>query len=78
MFKMYLFDMGRKQVANKKVPSDYPQIAFRASKEVKEKISEQVDKIQLAMNKRRKEGEPFLNKNDIFVMALNEGLKKLK
>ena len=57
--------MGRKQVENKKVPSDYPQIAFRASKEVKESISLQVEKIQTAMNKKRKDGEPFLNKNDI-------------
>lgn len=70
--------MGRKQVENKKLPSDYPQIAFRASKEDKKRISDQIDKIQAAMNKRRSEGEPFLNKNDIFIMALNEGLKKLK
>ena len=70
--------MGRKQVENKKLPSEYPQIAFRVSKEDKRRVSEQIDKIQMAMNKRRNDGEPFLNKNDVFIMALNEGLKKLK
>lgn len=70
--------MGRKQVENKKTPADYPQIAFRVSKEDKKHITNQIDKIQQVMNKRRKDDDPFLNKNDIFIMALNEGLKKLK
>lgn len=70
--------MGRKQVENKKLPSEYPQMAFRVSKEDKKRISEKIGKIQAVMNKRRNDGEPFLNKNDIFIMALNEGLKKLK
>ena len=70
--------MGRKQVENKKTPSEYPQIAFRISKEDKRRLANQIEKIQAAMNNRRKEGSPFLNKNDIFMMALNEGLKKLK
>lgn len=70
--------MGRKQVENKKTPADYPQIAFRVSKEDKKRITDQITKIQQAMNKRSKDGDAFLNKNDIFIMALDEGLKRLK
>ena len=74
----YLDSMGRKKVDNKKTPSEYPQIAFRVSKEDKKRISDQIEKVQAMLNKRREVSSPFLNKNDIFVMALNEGLKKLK
>lgn len=70
--------MGRKQVENKKMPSEYPQIAFRVSKEDKKWISDQIERVQTVLNNKRKAGAPFLNKNDVFVMAIDEGLKKLK
>jgi len=70
--------MGRKKVQNKRVPSEYPQIAFRVSKEDKEQISDQIEKAQSYLNKKRKEDDPFINKNDVFLMALKAGLKLVK
>ena len=70
--------MGRRPVNTKKQPSEYPQIAFRLSKEDKNRLSELIRNVQDHLNKRRSEDAPFINKNDIFVMALEIGLKSLK
>lgn len=70
--------MGRRPIENKKLPADYPQIAFRLSKESKERVMSLIEDIQDQRNGRRKEGEPFVNKNDIFLEALEKGLKLMK
>lgn len=70
--------MGRRPVENKKTPSDYPQISFRVSNDDKVYILRCIESLQTALNKRRKESEPYINKNDIFLRALKEGLKRIK
>ncbi|WP_413612919.1 hypothetical protein [Bdellovibrio sp. HCB-110] len=70
--------MGRRPVQNKKSPSEYPQIAFRLSKADKDRISDEIEAVQTLLNKRRKEGDPFVNKNDVFMWAIDEGLKTLR
>lgn len=70
--------MGRRPVQNKKSPSEYPQIAFRLSKADKDRISDEIEAVQTLLNKRRKEDDPFVNKNDVFMWAIEEGLKVLK
>lgn len=70
--------MGRRPVQNKKLPSEYPQIAFRLTKADKDRISEEIEAVQTLLNRRRNEGDPFVNKNDVFMWAVDEGLKILK
>lgn len=70
--------MGRRPVPDKKTPSEYPQIAFRLSKADKDRISEEIEAVQTLLNKRRKDDDPFVNKNDVFMWAIDEGLKILK
>lgn len=70
--------MGRRPVKNKKLPSEYPQLAFRVSKADKERLTELVEQIQATLNGRRNEGDPWINKNDVIVRALYEGLKRIK
>jgi|GEM_PF-5374644 hypothetical protein len=70
--------MGRRPVQDKKTPSEYPQIAFRLSKGDKDRISDGIEEVQNLLNKRRKDGEPFVNKNDVFKWAIEEGLKSLR
>jgi hypothetical protein len=70
--------MGRRPIPNKKLPSEYPQMAFRVSEEEKLRLTNLIEDVQSLFNKRRKEGDPFFNKNDIIVRALDEGLKVLK
>lgn len=69
--------MGRRPVQDKKLPSDYPQFAFRVSKEDKERLGGLIEKVQEILNKRQPKG-PHINKNDVIVRALYEGLKRLK
>jgi hypothetical protein len=70
--------MGRKPVENKKLPSEYPQLAFRVSKEDKQRLTSLIEEVQNVLNNRRSEGVPFVNKNDVIVTALYEGLKSLR
>lgn len=75
---VYSACMGRRPVENKKPPSEYPQFSFRVSKADKARLTEIVEQIQDRMNRQRKEGEPWVNKNDVIIRALNEGLKRIK
>lgn len=72
--------MGRRPIPKdeKKLPSEYPQFTFRVSKAKKDELAELVEAIQATRNKRRKEGDPFINKNDVIIEALEHGLKALK
>lgn len=70
--------MGRRQVENKKSPSEYPQFGFRVTKVDKEQLNILIKKVQDKLNRQNKEGEPFVNKNDVIVRALYEGLKRIK
>lgn len=71
--------MGRRPIPEKdrKVPSDYPQFIFRVTKEQKKRLVGAIADIQASLNNRRKDGEPFVNKNDVIVQALQIGLKEL-
>lgn len=62
----------------KKLPSDYPQFAFRISIEDKEKIQKLVDEIHKDINKGKDQFLKKIKKNDILVEALMLGLKKLR
>jgi len=70
--------MGRRPVENKKPPSAYPQFGFRVSKVDKKELTDLIEEVQGRMNRRRKDGDPWVNKNDVIVKALKEGLKRIK
>jgi hypothetical protein len=70
--------MGRRPVKDKKMPYEYPQFAFRVTKEVKKRLTTVIEDIQESLNRDRKDGEPFVNKNDVIVRALDAGLKELR
>lgn len=70
--------MGRRPVKDKRLPADYPQFAFRVSKEDKRRLTTIICETQDILNRRRKKGEPFFNKNDIIIRALVLGLKEIK
>ncbi len=72
--------MGRRPIPKdeKKLPSEYPQFAFRVSKAKKKELSDLIETIQSSLNKRRSNDAPFVNKNDVIVEALELGLKALK
>lgn len=67
--------MGRRPVQNKKNPSDYPQLAFRVTKANKERLNALIDQVQEELNQLRGDDDPFINKNDVIVEALEKGLK---
>ncbi len=69
--------MGRRPVQNKKTPSEYPQFSFRVTRPTKDDLSKIVDQVQKKLNRHRKVGDPWVNKNDVIVMALYEGLKRI-
>jgi hypothetical protein len=75
---LYSFPMARRPVENKKLPSEYPQFAFRLSQPKKDELSALVEKIQASRNQKRGDGEPFINKNDVIIEALEKGLKLLQ
>lgn len=72
--------MGRKPVPEdeKRTPSEYPQFTFRVSKTKKNELSDLISTIQTQRNKKRQEGDPFLNKNDVIIEALEIGLRALR
>jgi hypothetical protein len=70
--------MGRRPLSNKRKPADYPLFSFRTSTEIKDQMGIAVEQVQRKLNKHRNEGEPFINKNDVIVMALEIGLAALK
>lgn len=72
--------MGRKPIPNneKKMPSDYPQFAFRVSKEKKTALLKSIEAIQDTRNKHREDGDAYINKNDIIIEALEAGLKLIR
>ncbi|MCB0351388.1 MAG: hypothetical protein KDD38_09410 [Bdellovibrionales bacterium] len=70
--------MGRRPVKDKKMPYEYPQFAFRVTKETKNRLNSTIGEIQESMNRSRDDGEPFVNKNDVIVRALDMGLKQLR
>jgi hypothetical protein len=72
--------MGRRPipVKDRKSPSDYPQFIFRVTKENKRRLTSTIEDVQDSLNRRRKEGDPFVNKNDVIIRALDIGLKELR
>jgi hypothetical protein len=69
--------MGRRPVQNKKNPADYPQLAFRVTKGNKERLNALIEQVQRELNERRGEDDPFINKNDVIVEALEKGLGRM-
>lgn len=70
--------MGRRPIKDKKMPNEYPQFAFRVTKDNKRRLATDIEEIQAALNRRRREGDPYINKNDVIVRALDLGLKLLQ
>jgi len=70
--------MGRRPVQNKKAPSEYPQMGFRVTKSDKDRLNSLIDEVQELLNRRRRDDEPFINKNDVIIRALDEGLKVIR
>lgn len=71
--------MGRRPVPikDKKLPTDYPQMAFRLTIEDKKRLTSAIERIQNSLNAKRNDGAPYVNKNDVIIRALFEGLKKI-
>lgn len=63
---------------DKRLPSEYPQFAFRVSKKKKDELTVLVEAVQDKRNRRREEGAPFVNKNDVIIEALEYGLNAMK
>lgn len=72
--------MGRRPIPEhlKKKSAEYPQLAFRVSKQDKEKLLKIASDVAKQLNRQRKENEPYLTKGDVFVRALFIGFEKLK
>jgi hypothetical protein len=72
--------MGRRPIPQKdrKLPTDYPQFIFRVTKENKKRLTATIEGIQGSLNRRRKNDDPFVNKNDVIIRALDIGLKELR
>jgi hypothetical protein len=72
--------MGRRPVPEhlKKKSSEYPQLAFRLSKEDKAKLLKLAEEGAKTFNRIKREDEPFLTKGDVFVKALYLGFEKLR
>ena len=72
--------MGRRPVPDdeKKMPSEYPQFTFRVSKSKKDELSDLISAIQASRNRKRGDSDPFLNKNDVIIEALEIGLRTMK
>ena len=72
--------MGRRRIPEhlKKRPSDYPQLAFRLRQEKKSELVRLAKSIAKAKNASRGQADPYWTLGDVFVGALEVGLKKLK
>lgn len=72
--------MGRRPIPEhlKKKSSEYPQIAFRVSEKDKDRILGLIESTANALNKTRKEKDPYWTKGDVFVKALLLGIESLR
>ncbi|MGK5087034.1 hypothetical protein WDW86_05705 [Bdellovibrionota bacterium FG-2] len=61
----------------KKKPSDYPIFAFRVEAQNKEDLMAMVKKVVRIRNKRVKEDEKIIRKNDVILEALASGLRAM-
>lgn len=71
-------DMPRSARPTRKKPSDYPQMAFRVSKEDKSRLEELIDEVHQMANKRLKPDHLKFKKNELIVDALWNGLLNIK
>ncbi|MGE0631248.1 MAG: hypothetical protein AB7O96_02490 [Pseudobdellovibrionaceae bacterium] len=62
----------------KKRPQDYPQMAFRISKEDKKRINALAEEIVQKSNRRLSPQDKVFRKNDVLIDALYKGLLDLK
>ena len=62
----------------KKKPNDYPLLSFRVSKEEKELLINEVEKVAELLNKKRDQDERVIRGNHVFVEALKIGLKVIR
>jgi len=72
--------MGRRPIPENErtKPQDYPQMAFRVTEANKTRLLRLIGEIQANFNRKRKEDEPFKNKNDVILEALDIGLLQLQ
>lgn len=72
--------MGRKRIAenDRKKSTDYPQFAFRLTEKDKKLLTKEIKTVQDRLNRDYdKDKRNYVNKNDVILRALIEGLKKL-
>ena len=62
-------------MANKKLPSDYPQFSFRISIQDKDEIQSKAEKLCDKLNQSLSEEEKVFRKNEVITLALYEGLR---
>ncbi|MGE3684297.1 MAG: hypothetical protein AB7G93_21465 [Bdellovibrionales bacterium] len=68
--------MSRRE--RKKMPADYPLIAFRVSEEVKKELHKLIEDVQEHYNRALKSEQLPYKKNEIVVEALRRGLRQMK
>lgn len=72
--------VGRRKIPDhlRKQPSEYPQLAFRLSREDKASFMRLATEVAKRLNKSAKDGEGHVTKGDVFVRALRIGFESLK
>lgn len=64
---------------NRRLPSDYPQYAFRLySKEEKAELETAIDAAVAALNKELKDHQRKYSKSEVIVTAMKEGLELIR
>jgi hypothetical protein len=67
-----------KRREHKKVPGDYPLLAFRVSDEVKKELTALIDQVQAYYNRALKSEQLPYKKNEIAIEALRRGLRQMR
>lgn len=75
MIQIEYVEMKREK---KKLPSDYPQMAFRVSEEDKKRITALVEHVHRLANKDSADNDKKIKKNELISAALISGLQTLK
>lgn len=68
----------KKSKAKKKAYSDYPQLQFTTTLEIRDKVLHRISKIRNHYNKNRDEKSIMFSKSDVAIKALEIGLQELE
>ena len=69
---------AKKSKAKRKSYSEYPQLQFTTTPEIKKLINNRLEKLRKELNRDLSDGELLFSKSDIAIKALVIGLSKLE